>query len=120
MQAQSFESEAAKTTFRAKLYSKMFAAECKKACRQIAEEEESLDSRSSANNDSAVRTLAAAVKCQMAMLAKVLANGAGAGKYNSGEWMMDQLRISLPLKLANTLRTAITPLSKGLAIPGQR
>ena len=48
-----------------------------------------MDGRSSANNDSAVRTLAAAVKSQTAMLAKVLANGAGAGKDNSRELMMD-------------------------------
>ena len=33
----------------------------------------------------------------MAMLAKVLVNGAGAGKDSSGELTMDQLRISLPL-----------------------
>ena len=31
------------------------------------------------------------------MLAKVLVNGTGAGKDSSGELMMDQLRISLPL-----------------------
>ena len=48
-----------------------------------------MDSRSSANNDSAVRTLAAAVKCQTAILTKVLANGAEASKDNSGELMMD-------------------------------
>ena len=48
-----------------------------------------MDSRSNANNDSAVRTLAAAVKSQMAMLAKVLANGAREGKDSSGELMMD-------------------------------
>ena len=47
------------------------------------------------------------------MLAKVLANGAGAGKDGSGDLSMDQLRVSLPLKLANSLRAAITPLSKG-------
>ena len=47
-----------------------------------------MDSRSSANNDSAVRTLAAAFKSQMAMLAKVLANGAGAGNDSSGEVTM--------------------------------
>ena len=48
-----------------------------------------MDSRSSANNDSAIRTLAAAVKSQTAMLAKVLANEAGAGKDSSGELTMD-------------------------------
>ena len=79
-----------------------------------------MDSRSIANNDSAVRTLAAAVKSQTDMLAKMLANGAGAGKDSSGELTMDKLWISLPLRLANTLRTAITPLSKGPETPGQR
>ena len=73
-----------------------------------------MDIKSSANNDSAVRTLAAAVKIQTTMLAKVLANGAGAGKDGSGDLSMDQLRVSLPLKLANSLRAAITPLSKGV------
>ena len=48
-----------------------------------------MDSRSSANNDSVVRILAAAVKSQTAMLAKVLVNGAEAGKDSSGELTMD-------------------------------
>lgn len=47
------------------------------------------------------------------MLEKVLgasmAQGAG-----SGDLTMDQLRVSLPLKLLNSLRTAPTPLSKGV------
>ena len=47
------------------------------------------------------------------MLEKVLVvitmQGAG-----SGDLAMNQLRVSLLLKLANSLRTAITPLSKGV------
>ena len=48
-----------------------------------------MDSKSSANNDSVVRILAAVVKSQMTMLAKVLVNEAEAGKDSSGELTMD-------------------------------
>ena len=46
------------------------------------------------------------------MLEKVVGASAvqGAG---SGELIMDQLRVTLPMKLANSFRTAITSLTKG-------
>lgn len=44
------------------------------------------------------------------MLEKVL--GANATQAYSGDLMMDQLRVVLPLKLANSLKMAIIPLSK--------
>ena len=63
-------------------------------------------------NESFVMTLAPAVKRKMAMPEKVLGASA-AQSAGSGDLMMDQLRVNLPLKLANSLGTVITPLSKG-------
>ena len=60
-------------------------------------------------------TLDAAVKSWMAMLKKVL-GASTAQSAGNRDLTMDQLRLSLPLKLANSLRTAVTPLSKGVGL----